>query len=103
MIEVFSAGCPVCNDAVEMVKRIACHDCEVSVLDMKDSVVSERAKSLGIRSVPVIAIDGKVADCCFYFFNGIYRFPERNKNEKIIYFDGCNYISIRNPDQFNSC
>lgn len=63
-VEVFSAGCPVCNDAVEMVKRIACQDCEINVLDMNDPAVAERAKSLGIRSVPSILIDGKLADCC---------------------------------------
>ncbi len=35
-VEVFSAGCPVCKDAVEMVKRISCQDCEINVLEMKD-------------------------------------------------------------------
>jgi glutaredoxin len=63
-VEVFTAGCPVCKDAVEMVKRLACQDCEVNVLDMNDSVVAKRAKSLGIRSVPAVVIDGKLADCC---------------------------------------
>ena len=63
-VEVFSAGCPVCNDAVEMVQRISCQDCEINVLDIKNPVVVERAKSLGIRSVPAIVIDGKLADCC---------------------------------------
>ena len=63
-VEVFSAGCPVCNDAVEMAKQIACQDCEVNVLNMKDPVIANRAKSLGIRSIPAIVIDGKLADCC---------------------------------------
>lgn len=63
-IEVFSAGCPVCKDAVEMVKKNACPSCEVSVLDMKVTEVAERAKELGIRSVPAVVIDGKLADCC---------------------------------------
>src|SRR6516165_10103619 len=27
-------------------------------------VVARRAKSLGIRSVPAVVIDGKLADCC---------------------------------------
>ena len=63
-VEVFSAGCPVCNDAVEMVQRISCHDCEINVLDMKNPVAAGRAKSLGIRYVPAIVIDGKLADCC---------------------------------------
>jgi hypothetical protein len=35
-----------------------------SVLDMHDPQVSDRAKGLGIRSVPAVVIDGKLADCC---------------------------------------
>ena len=63
-VEVFSAGCPACNEVVEMVQRAACPSCEVIVLDMKDARIAERAKSLGIRSVPSVVIDGKLADCC---------------------------------------
>jgi len=63
-IEVFSAGCSACQETIELVKRIACPSCEVSVLDMKNSNVASRAKNLGIRSVPAVVIDGKVADCC---------------------------------------
>ena len=63
-IEVFSAGCPVCDDTVNLVNKTACPSCEVSILDMKNPEVAERAKSLGIRSVPAVVIDGKLADCC---------------------------------------
>jgi len=63
-IEVFSAGCPVCDETVEMVKKSACPSCEVTVLDMNDPAVSSRAKGLGIKSVPAVVIDGKLADCC---------------------------------------
>src|SRR5258708_34787951 len=63
-VEVFSAGCPTCKEAVETVKRAACSSCEVIVLDMNDSAVAKRAKALGVRSVPAAAIDGKVAECC---------------------------------------
>ncbi len=63
-VEVFSAGCPVCNEAVEMIKRISCQDCEINVLDMNDPAVAGRANSLGIRSVPAIVIDGTLAECC---------------------------------------
>lgn len=31
---------------------------------MKDSEAAARAKELGIRSIPAVAIDGKLADCC---------------------------------------
>jgi len=63
-IEVFSAGCAACDDAVALVNRIACDSCEVTVHDMNDSNVAGRAKSLGITSVPAVLIDGKLADCC---------------------------------------
>ena len=63
-VEVFSAGCLVCNEAVEMIKRISCLDCEINVLDMNDPAVAGRANSLGIRSVPAIVIDGTLAECC---------------------------------------
>ncbi len=63
-IEVFSAGCPVCDEAIESVKGLACDSCEVSVLDIHDPNVAERAKGLGIQSLPAIVIDGKLAECC---------------------------------------
>jgi glutaredoxin len=63
-IKVFSAGCPVCQETIELVKRNACQSCEITVLDMNDTNVADRAKQLGVRSVPAVAIDGKLADCC---------------------------------------
>ena len=63
-IEVFSAGCPACKETIELVNRVACSSCEVSILDMNDGAVAQRAKDLGIRSVPAVVIDGKLADCC---------------------------------------
>ena len=32
-VEIFSAGCLVCEDAVALVQRLACDSCEVVVLD----------------------------------------------------------------------
>ena len=63
-VEVFSAGCPACKEAIALVQQIACPSCEVSVLDMNDAKVASQAMSLGIRSVPAVVIDGKLADCC---------------------------------------
>ena len=63
-IEIFSADCPVCRETIELVNRLACPSCEISVLDMNDKAVTERADSLGIKAVPAIAIDGKLVDCC---------------------------------------
>lgn len=63
-IEVFSAGCAACEEAIALVKRIACTSCEVEVLDMRDRKVAERAKQYGVRRVPAVVVDGKLADCC---------------------------------------
>lgn len=63
-IEVFSAGCPACEDTIELINSITCPSCEVTILDMNDPKVASRAKRLGIRSVPAVVIDGKLAECC---------------------------------------
>ena len=63
-IEIFSAGCSVCQETVQLVQALACPSCEVNILNMKEPAVASRAKDLGIRSVPAVVIDGKVADCC---------------------------------------
>jgi len=63
-VEIFSAGCPACDETVKMVEHIVCPSCNVTVLDMNDPNVASRAKSLGVRSVPAVVVDGKLADCC---------------------------------------
>lgn len=63
-VDIYSAGCAVCDDAVKMVQEIACPSCNLSVLDMKDPDVAKRAQDLGITAVPAVVIDGKLADCC---------------------------------------
>ena len=63
-IEVFSAGCSLCQETIKMVKGNACPSCDITVLDMNDTNVADRAKQLGVRSVPAVAIDGKLAGCC---------------------------------------
>lgn len=63
-VEVFSAGCPVCEETIRLIERIACPSCEVSVLDMDDAGVAGRAREMGIRSLPAVVVDGELADCC---------------------------------------
>jgi len=63
-IEIFSAGCPACEDTIALVNRVACAACEVTVLDMNNPDVASRAKRLSIRSVPAVVINGQLAECC---------------------------------------
>jgi glutaredoxin 3 len=62
-IEVFSAGCSVCKETIETVKRLAGSH-EVVIHDMNKSDIASKAKHYGVRSVPAIVIDGKLASCC---------------------------------------
>jgi glutaredoxin 3 len=63
-IEVFSAGCSTCKDTIDLVKRIAGSSHEVVVRDMHQADVASQAKRYGVRSVPAVVIDGKLAGCC---------------------------------------
>ncbi|ODU24569.1 MAG: hypothetical protein ABS95_01700 [Verrucomicrobia bacterium SCN 57-15] len=63
-IEVFSAGCSACDEAVALVKSLACALCGVEVLDMRDGAAAERAKRYGIKRVPAVVVDGRLAECC---------------------------------------
>lgn len=63
-IEIFSAGCPACEQTIDLVNRIACPSCEISVLDMHDVQVAKRAQKLGVAVAPAVVVDGKLADCC---------------------------------------
>jgi glutaredoxin len=62
-IEVFSAGCSTCKDTIELVKRIAGPSHEVVIHDMHQSEIASKAKHYGVRNVPAVVIDGKLAGC----------------------------------------
>lgn len=63
-VEIFSAGCAVCDETIARIRTPACPSCEVVVLDMKEAAIAKRARDLGVRSIPAVAFDGKLADCC---------------------------------------
>jgi glutaredoxin len=62
-VEIFSAGCLACKETIEMVKRLASSH-EVVIHDMNKSAIASKAKQYGVRSVPAVVIDGKLASCC---------------------------------------
>ncbi|MFN4182733.1 MAG: thioredoxin family protein [bacterium] len=63
VVEVFTAGCPLCDPVVKMVQELACPSCEVSVYDLRKEGF-EKAKQYGIARVPAVVVNGKIADCC---------------------------------------
>lgn len=68
LIELFTAGCPICEEAIRQVKAAACPHCDVVVYDLNAGCETdechEKAKAYGVRSVPAVAINGKLANCC---------------------------------------
>jgi glutaredoxin 3 len=63
-IEIFTAGCSTCNETVELVKRIAGTAHDIEILDMHQPHIAARAKHHGVRSLPSVVVDGKLAGCC---------------------------------------
>ena len=63
-IEIFSAGCSACHEAVELVKRIAGSSHQIEVVDMHKHEAAARARHYAIHSVPAVVIDGRLAACC---------------------------------------
>ncbi len=63
-VEIFSAGCPVCQETIDLVNELACPPCEIIIHDTHDANLQSRIKELGIKSVPAVAINGVLADCC---------------------------------------
>lgn len=63
-VEVFTAGCVCCDEAVRVVQEIACPSCDVQVLDMHTEAAKERARQAGVKRVPAVAVNGRLAACC---------------------------------------
>ncbi len=62
-VEVFTAGCPICEPAVRLVQELACPDCEIAIHDLRESG-AEQAVAYGINTVPAVVIDGRIVSCC---------------------------------------
>ncbi|PCI00389.1 MAG: glutaredoxin [Flavobacteriaceae bacterium] len=67
-IEIFTAGCPVCEPVVQLVKETAGDNCEIityNVASPCDSgICVSKLETYGIKKLPAIAVDGKLLSCC---------------------------------------
>lgn len=68
LVEVFTAGCPLCDETVKLIKELACQKCEVHIYDLREGCATnecrEKATQYGIHRVPAVVVDGKLAECC---------------------------------------
>ena len=67
-VEVFTAGCPVCDDTVNLVKSLIYPSCTLQIYDLREGCATnecrDKARRYGITAVPAIAVNGVLLDCC---------------------------------------
>ena len=67
-IEIFTAGCPVCEPVVAFVKETACENCEITIHNLSEQYESNicvtKMEAYGVKRLPAIAVNGKLIDCC---------------------------------------
>ncbi len=62
-VEVFTAGCPVCEPTVKLVEELTCSNCEVTVYDLAKEG-THKVQEYGITTIPAVVVDGRLAACC---------------------------------------
>ncbi len=62
-VEVFVAGCPLCDETVRLVKELSCPSCDLTVYNLQKEGM-DKAKEYGVNSVPTVVVNGKILDCC---------------------------------------
>jgi glutaredoxin 3 len=63
-VEVFTAGCSVCEEALVVVRAVVCESCDLQVHDMKTKPAQVKARQYGIKRVPAVVVNGQLAECC---------------------------------------
>ncbi len=67
-VEVFTAGCPICHNTVEMVKSVVCPSCDLQIYNLREGCATnecrDKARRYGITAVPAVAVNGVLLDCC---------------------------------------
>lgn len=63
-IEVFVAGCPLCEPAVKTVSEAACPTCTITVYQLQSGEGMAEAEKYGITRVPTVVVNGAIAGCC---------------------------------------
>ncbi len=67
-VEVFTAGCPICEETVRLVQALACPSCDVQVSDLREGCATnecrEKATRYGVTAVPSVAVNGVLLECC---------------------------------------
>lgn len=64
-IEIFTSGCYLCRETVEIVEKAKCGDCRMMEYNLSERCETEiclaKAKKYGIKATPTIVVDGRIA------------------------------------------
>jgi glutaredoxin len=68
-IEIFTAGCPLCNSVVGMVKELASEwSYELIIYDLVKQYENKECKTrvelYNVKRLPSVVVDGKLLACC---------------------------------------
>ena len=63
-IEIFTAGCPVCEPIVQLVKDTVGVDCHITIHNLSEIYDDGICKKYKVKRLPAVAVDGKLLDCC---------------------------------------
>lgn len=67
-IEIFTAGCPVCEPVVQLVKDTADKDCNITIHNLVEQCESKicvnKMNEYGVKRLPAVAVNGKLLSCC---------------------------------------
>jgi glutaredoxin 3 len=59
-VEIFSAGCPLCEQTIHLIQRVAGDLCDITIFRVRSDSATMRARALGIRSFPAVVVDGEL-------------------------------------------
>jgi len=65
-VEIFTAGCPLCQKTVHLIEQVGSGLCDIIVSDVREEAVAERARDLGLRYFPSVMVDGKLVPFDLY-------------------------------------
>lgn len=60
-IEVFTAGCPLCRETIEIIEKAMCPECRLTEYNiLQEEASATKAEEYGIRSVPTTVVNGDI-------------------------------------------
>jgi len=62
-VEIFTAGCSLCDETVEEVKNIFSEK-EIIIYNLIKALDLNKAKEYGINRVPSVVVNGRLLNCC---------------------------------------